>query len=170
MMDLKATLWKINEKGNGPELSNTDYPFRIQDITRLLRDLELGNVLIVEIDPYKCDNNSEKIKEQVNTLMESDAGDGILVTASAYVSEDEFPKSEYYSNLPGLDDRDEKGKEGKKELPFHETMERQCKVLEEAGFISINEYCQLEFSDVYISPLNLNGIKVRDKVNELCGK
>ena len=169
-MDLKATLWKINEKGNGPELTDKGYPFRIQDVTGLLRDLELGNTLIVEIDPYKCGNNSEKIKEQVNTLMESDAGDDILVIASAYISEDEFPKSEYYSNLPGLDDRNEDEKNGKQELPFHETMERQCKVLEDAGFVSINEFCKLEFSDVYVSPLNLNGIKVRDKVNEMCGK
>lgn len=169
MMDLKATLWKINEKGDGLELSKTGYPFRIQDITMALRACKLDNTLIVEIDPYKCNNDPEKIKEQVNILMESDAGDGILVTASAYVSTEEFPEDKFYCTAIDKEIK-EKDKVGKQDIPFNDIIARQCKVLEDAGFVNINKYCALEFSEIYISPLNLNGAKVRDKVNEICAK
>jgi hypothetical protein len=165
-MHLKANLWRITENPDSKEINN--YPFRVQDIFGVMKTVGLENAVLVSIDPYDFNNDPKIIKEQVELLMRSSIENGIVVIAQAYVSFEEFPRSEFYYEK--AEEVSEEEKIGKKELPFDEVIDRQSKILMDAGFIDLSFYTQLEFSKVFISPINRNGMKVFNMANELSRK
>lgn len=165
-MYLKANLWRVTENPDSREAAK--YPFKIQDVMGLMHMVGLSNSVIVDIDPYDFENDPAKIKEQVNLLAESDMGDGIVIIAGAYVSTKEFPEDKFYCSA--IDKVEEKDKVGKQDIPFDDIIARQCKVLTDAGFKNINNYCAHEFSEIFVSTINHNGAEVFVKANELSTK
>lgn len=78
-----------------------------------------------------------------------------LISICIGVSEKEFPEDQYYF---------EKEEEGKELLPFDEIMKRNIKAVEANNFFSINNYCDLSWSDPHILN-NSHGADFKNAVN-----
>lgn len=153
---IKAKLFKITEYDKENELKGI--PFYLQDIYSLMDKCNLGGCPILELDPYEFNNNPNELKESLKELNNYIIGASILIISSSYASTKEFSEDEYY-----LYDKDYV--EGKKKLPLTEILDRQNKILEEAGFTNINKYCGLECQEPYIWPNNYLGEKVLQEYN-----
>ena len=152
-------LWKVDEDSFNIE----QYPFSIQDVYGIMKDtMSLKDKFILNLDAYACANKVEEINSMIDVLVNSTFNSHVVIISSAYVSIGEFPKDKYYYD--DIDKLTDEEKVGKEELPFDSVIERQCKLLEEAGFVNINNYCQLEYSEVFVYP-NENGQKIIDWVN-----
>lgn len=145
------------------------YPFMVQDIFGVMAEIGLPNAILVNIDPYNFGNSVDEIKTAVNDIAESDIGDGLVIMSSAYASTKDYPEDKFY-DPHDMGNHEEDIKAGKKPVPFDEAIAKQRKILEDAGFTNVNKFCGLEFSEVFVSPINVNGMKVIEKINELCTK
>ena len=99
-------------------------------------------------DVYKRQNKEDKkveYKQFINTYIKGNE-DVVLLTRSL-ISETEFPPEkfclDYQKNNPE--------NAGKSVINDREVIQRENKVLEEVGFVSINDYVGYEYGDAYIS-------------------
>jgi len=119
-----------------------------QDVRGLLKGTPFAKSRIAEIfnlNPNKEDKKVE-YKQFINTYIKGNE-DVVLLTRSL-ISETEFPPEkfclDYQKNNPE--------NAGKSVINDREVIQRENKVLEEVGFVSINDYVGYEYGDAYIYP------------------
>lgn len=128
----------------------TDYgetidSFMLNDIKGFSDKVDFNDIHDIYIkydDAYKTDNLKAYIEtqKQSNPNFEND----IYVT-TAYISEEEFPVDKYYLY-------DFQKKDGLEKIPTESVLEREYKILEEAGFVCINDYVGYENKAAFIYP------------------
>lgn len=142
-------------------------PFKIQDTHGLIKELGYNNYLIINIDPYNNQNkplSSDELNNALTAIKKLDPKN-IAILASSYVSTKEFPEDKYYCTA--CDKVSEEEKIGKQDIPFDDIIQRQNKILTEAGFVNCNKYYSLEFSEGFIYPETELGKKLIERIKEL---
>lgn len=145
---------KITHNTRGNE--NTKYPFIVQDILGILKALGMEEKLFYFEYAFPINNKGAKAILDV-------IKDDIIITTAA-VKEFAFPESKYYCST--MFNEKEQDKEGKFDLPFDNILDITCELLEELGFVNINDFVQYEFSVAYIYP-NEKGKKVIEYIKSL---
>lgn len=126
--------------------------FFTQDIKGLM-DINKGKIHVLRIDDYLDKNKADIFKDYMKNMPEDE-----LYITTAYISDEEFPYDEYYIFE---NDKDV----NKKPLPVNEVLERENKIMEDAGFVNVNNYVGYEYKTAFIFP-NEIGQKVIDVINE----
>lgn len=118
----------------------------ISIIASILRDIiKIPNdVTIVNISSYKG-TTEEKQKAIKDVCEKYKEGEHIICT-TAYVSTDEFPEDKYFDI-----DFDEPVN-GKQPVPYEEIIQRESIMLEELGFVNINNFIGYSKKAAYIYP------------------
>lgn len=139
-----------------------DYGFEDSFFThdiQALMDIKRNRIHMIRIDDddYLDKNKADVFKDYMKNMPEDE-----LYITTAYISAEEFPYTEYYffeteNNL----DLNKK----KKHIPVNEVLERENKILEDAGFVNVNNYVDYGYKTAFIFP-NEIGQKVIDKMNE----
>lgn len=126
--------------------------FFTQDIKAIM-DINRERIHMLEVCDYLDKNKTDVFKDYMKNMPENE-----LYITTAYISCEEFPEDEYYIFE---NDKDV----NKKLLPVNEVLERENKILEDAGFVNVNNYVGYEYKTAFIFP-NEIGQKVIDKMNE----
>ena len=128
--------------------------FFTQDIKGLI-DINKEKIHMIRIDDndYLDNNKADIFKDYMKNKPEDE-----LYITIAYISDKEFPYDEYYIFEAEKD-------VNKKLIPVNEVLERENKILEDAGFVDVNNYVGYEYKTAFIFP-NEIGQKVIDKMNE----
>lgn len=126
--------------------------FFTQDIKGLM-DINKEKIHVLRIDDYLDKNKADIFKDYMKNMPEDE-----LYITTAYISDEEFPYDEYYIFE---NDKDV----NKKPLPVNEVLERENKIMEDAGFVNVNNYVGYEYKTAFIFP-NEIGQKVIDTMNE----
>lgn len=108
-------------------------------------DIERSKMHVLDLSDYMDKNKADVLKDYLKDVPEDE-----LYLITAYISEDEFPEDEYilYGN-----------EEGKKLIPVDEILERENSIMEDAGFVNVNDYVDYEYKTAFIYP-NAVGRKV----------
>lgn len=102
---------------------------------------------------------SEDQKREFITWITSNNPDAVIIT-EAYVSTEQYPESEYFYDEPEIN---------KKLLPLREILDYESKILEELGFVSVNNYICYEHKDAHIYN-NEIGKKIKEEMDKLAKK
>lgn len=130
--------------------------FFTQDIKGLI-DINKEKIHMIRIDDdYYLDKNKADIFKD---YMKNKPEDELYITI-AYISDKEFPYDEYY-----LFEAEKDISKNKSLIPVNEVLERENKILEDAGFVDVNNYVGYEYKTAFIFP-NEIGQKVIDTINE----
>ncbi|MCM1237393.1 MAG: hypothetical protein NC489_45590 [Ruminococcus flavefaciens] len=155
--------------GNIKVLMNVDNvekaPMFVQDIMSIVDELGIPDAAVVNIDPYKWDNDAASVKMAVDKLIDMGMGEKLVIIANAYASTIVYPESEYYYE-DGGQVLSEMEKAGKKLLQIYDILEKQGRVLVDAGFININKYCGLATQEPFVFPDTPYGKAVLRKLEE----
>lgn len=119
-----------------------------QDVRELLQGTPFAKSRIAEIfnlNPNKEDKKVE-YKQFINTYIKGNE-DVVLLTRSL-ISETEFPPEKFCLDYQ----KNNLENAGKSVINDREVIQRENKVLEEVGFVSINDYVGYEYGDAYIYP------------------
>lgn len=127
---------KIKAINNGEIMNGINKcTFLAEDTAGVCKEMGYDNIYFAEIydyyleDGYTIDQCKEVIKQDIDILTKENP-DTVIVT-TAYVPLKEFSPEEYYSE-------DGHGNKNGKPLPVNETLEKYSKMLEELGFVNIN--------------------------------
>lgn len=126
--------------------------FFTQDIKGIM-DIDKTKIHMLRIADYSDKDKADILKN----YMQNKPKDELYIT-TAYISYEEFPESEYYIF------EDEKDI-NKKLIPVNDVLKRENKILEEAGFVNVNNYVGYEYKTAFIYPNEL-GQKVIDTMNK----
>ena len=133
----KYVIYHIIENSD-ETFKNSKYSnFMISDITHEMKKHSIQKPILYIM---KNEGTEEYKKKYLDEIISKFSKDYIICTC-AYASKDEFPSSKYYLGKPEV---------GKEPLPIDEILDRERKILEEKGFISINSYVAYEYKDVFI--------------------
>lgn len=99
---------------------------------------------------------SEEQKREFIAWLTSNNPDAVIIT-EAYASTEEYPESEYYLGEP---------EEGKKPLPLDEILTYEGGILEDLGFVSVNNYIKYEHKIAYIYN-NEIGREMKERMDKL---
>lgn len=128
--------------------------FFTQDIKALM-DINMKRIHMIRIDDndYLDKNKADVFKDYMKNMPEDE-----LYITTAYISCEEFSPNKYciFKNEKDVN---------KKLIPVNEVLERENKILEDAGFVDVNNYVGYEYKTAFIFP-NKIGQKVIDKMNE----
>lgn len=130
--------------------------FFTQDIEAMM-DINRKRIHMLEAFDYLDKNKADAFKDYMKNMPEDE-----LYITTAYISAEEFPYTEYY--LFETENNSDLNK-NKKPIPVNEVLERENKILEDAGFVNVNNYVDYEYKTAFIFP-NEIGQKVIDKMNE----
>lgn len=136
-----------------------------QDVRGLLKGTPFAESRIAEIFDLNSNKEDKKAeyKQFINTYIKGNE-DVILLTRSL-ISETEFPPDkwclDYQKNNPE--------NAGKSVINDREVIQRENRILEEIGFVSINDYVGYEYGDAYIYP-NKAGKTVLEAINNVTKK
>lgn len=125
--------------------------FFTEDIKGII-DIDNDKIHDIDVIDYLDKNKAEVLKEYLKNIPNDE-----LYIIEAYISEDEFPKDKYHlyefeqSELPLI--------------PVDKVLERENKIMEDAGFVNVNNYVDYEYKTAFIYP-NEIGKKVIDIMNE----
>ena len=139
-----------------PRSGETEYSFIIQDVICILKELGMEEKL------FQFEYSFPINRKAAKSILDSKKDDVII--AKAAVKEIAFPESKYYCST--MFNEKEQDKEGKFDLPFDNILDITCELLEELGFVSINDFVQYKFSVAYIYP-NEKGKKVIEYIKSL---
>lgn len=103
-------------------------------------DINKEKIHMLRIDDYLDKNKADIFKDYMKNMPEDE-----LYITTAYISYEEFPYDEYYIFE---NDKDV----NKKPLPVNEVLERENKILEDAGFVNVNNYVGYEYKTAFIYP------------------
>lgn len=141
-------LLKIYKEWDEESLNNE--LFMIEDMLSLLIRMERNDATVVFIQNY-YGTQEEKVKTIKEVLSLFENKDNVVILTWAYVSTDEFKEEEYYNQYDfDKDYINESVENGKKPIPFDEVIERESKLLEDIGFIDINDFIGYEYSKAYL--------------------
>ena len=96
-------------------------------------DIDKTKIHMLRIADYSDKDKANILKN----YMKNKPKDELYIT-TAYISYEEFPESEYYIF------EDEKDI-NKKLIPVNDVLERENKILEEAGFVNVNKYVNYKY-------------------------
>lgn len=130
--------------------------FFTQDIKAIM-DINRNRIHMLEVCDYLDKNKADAFKDYMKNIPEDE-----LYITTAYIATEEFPDTEYY--LFETENNSDVNK-NKKPIPVNEVLERENKILEDAGFVNVNNYVGYEYKTAFIFP-NEIGQKVIDKMNE----
>lgn len=123
--------------------------FFLEDLCGILEEADI-NCQIVNIVNF---NVEQSLKHNLLNNFCSQFDESTLIITVAYISAEEFPETEYY-----LYDEEP----NKKKIPVTEVLQRECKLLEDIGFINVNKYVKYEYKDAYIY-----GNKIGQRVSDI---
>lgn len=114
-------------------------------------DIKRDKIHDLNLSDYMDKNKEGVLKDYLKDVPEDE-----LYLITAYISEDEFPEDEYilYGN-----------EEGKKLIPVDEILERENSIMEDAGFVNVNDYVDYEYKTAFIYP-NEAGKKVIEAMKQ----
>lgn len=138
---ITVTYVKENE-----ELDTSQGNFMINDIASAMKQLRIF-VPIICIHSYDgSQNEKEEIISDIVKIfdMVNGRGNQFVLCTTSYVSTSEFPESEWHIN------EELAKKENKKLIPVNKILDRDSELLEDIGWININEYVQYEMKRAYI--------------------
>ena len=138
---ITVTYVKENE-----ELDTSQGNFMINDIASAMKQLGIF-VPIICIHSYDgSQNEKEEIISDIVKIfdMVNGRGNQFVLCTTSYVSTSEFPESEWHIN------EELAKKENKKLIPVNKILDRDSELLEDIGWININEYVQYEMKRAYI--------------------
>ena len=98
-----------------------------------------------------------KVSELKEFTLKADESE--LILATAFISTEEFPESEYY-----LYKSENNG--SKKPIPVNEVLARESEIYEAAGFVNINNFVGYEYKIAFIYP-NKSGKKIIKAIKEM---
>lgn len=129
----------IIENINEVEVTSYNNHFMISDIIHMMKNHSINKpILSIETN----EGTEEYKKKYLDEIISKFSKDYIICTSS-YASMNEFPESKYYL-------RASEPEEGKELLPINEILDREKKILEEKGFMSINSYVAYEYKEAFI--------------------
>ena len=124
--------------------TNNRVDFLCQDIMGFLMSLGKSARLI---NILNHEGTHEEVTELIKDAIEKyDDGNTVIFT-TAYLSTIEFPREEYYLDMPSL--ANEK-KKGKKPIPMEEVLDRESKFISSLGFVDVNFYTNYEYKIAFI--------------------
>lgn len=149
----------IKEIGHDPIRKNK-FTFIENDVLGAMEELDIHDHYLAFIRSYEGtqEEKVKLIKEQVKLLDKM----GCVIITDAYISNTEFPASKYV--LPNFDRTD--SLDDREVIPVDEVLERESKLLESLGFISINDYVDYEWKVAYIYGNEL-GKKIANHLKEI---
>ena len=111
------------------------------------------HMIRIDDNDYLDKNKADVFKDYMKNMPEDE-----LYITTAYISCEEFSPNKYciFKNEKDVN---------KKLIPVNEVLERENKILEDAGFVDVNNYVGYEYKTAFIFP-NEIGQKVIDKMNE----
>lgn len=126
--------------------------FFTQDIKGIM-DIDKTKIHMLRIADYSDKDKADVLKNYMKNKPKNE-----LYITTAYISYEEFPESEYYIF-------EDKKDINKKLIPVNDVLERENKILEDAGFVNVNNYVSYEYKTAFIYPNEL-GQKIIDAMNK----
>lgn len=121
------------------------------DDVEAVSDIKRDKIHDLDLSDYMDKSKADVLKDYLKDVPE----DGLYLI-TAYISEDEFPEDEYI--LYGRE-------EGKKLIPADEILKRENSIMEDAGFVNVNDYVDYEYKTAFIYP-NEAGRKVIEAMKQ----
>ena len=158
-MNAYLSFTEIKPETNVEELKAN---FMISDIAGILQLIGKSATIVCITSLDDDQKNKEFVYKQIAELLKDSkdlvTGNQYVICATAYISTTEFPKSEWYISKKGANDS------GKKLIPIKEVLNRESILLEEAGFININDYVGYENKEAYLYNNDI-GKEIIDYIN-----
>lgn len=130
------------------------HSFMLDDIVCLLEVLNL-DCRIVNFQVHL--GTDEEKKKAIEDIIKTYNNDTTVICTQAICSLIEYPDSKYYvKELYRIED-DVKNKEM---ISIYEIVESSAKLLEDVGFVNINDYVCYEYSEAYIYPNKVSEILI----------
>lgn len=111
------------------------------DVHFAVQELGLTDVRIKLLYQKQNGDKEQRVKEWQSRL--SNLEDNVVVLTSAFISTDEFPESDWCLEEDSTD---------RKLIPVNDVLERECAVLESAGFVNVNDFIRYENKEAYVWP------------------
>lgn len=140
--DIGVQTFTVNENCYPDRKTLFKFPFIIQDICGLIKEMKLPTIHIAYIYRHRGSSIDHlmPIKDFADVFKSSN--NWVLLT-EAYASIEDYPEDKYY-----LDDKD--ATDGKSKVPLNNILEFQGKILSTFGFKTISDFVGLEYKDAYI--------------------